>query len=330
MDHTEIAIAKILDEFPCLLIGMDGTFRLKFLNQKATQILGYGMHDILSDSTDMLSVLLPSPKLKQQFSNYFDQNESGSISFHQVDCLHSSGEPRLINWIVRKRLEPVLRDIPFWFIGFDVTEEVNVKNKLKKNEERLALVSRATNDAVYEYDILENQISWIDGLSNTFGFDDFQEMKALDFWNLHLHPDDKDRVVAETRRAMRDEQVQLRTDEYRFLKRDGQYAIVHDKGIFIRNEEGHAIKMIGGLTDITSRKTIEKNLLDKNRRLSELAFFNSHKVRGPLARIMGLVNTIQDIDDLRGDEAVAILKNLRDASAELDDMIRQMTHIASQ
>jgi hypothetical protein len=45
---------------------------------------------------------------------------------------------------------------------------------------------------------------------------------------------------------------------------------------------------------------------------------------------MGLVNTIQDIDDLRGDEAVAILKNLRDASAELDDMIRQMTHIASQ
>ena len=129
---------------------------------------------------------------------------------------------------------------------------------------------------------------------------------------------------------MRDEQVQLRTDEYRFLKRDGQYAIVHDKGIFIRNEEGHAIKMIGGLTDITSRKTIEKNLLDKNRRLSELAFFNSHKVRGPLARIMGLVNTIQDIDDLRGDEAVAILKNLRVASAELDDMIRQMTHIASQ
>lgn len=330
MEQTEIAIAKILDEFPCLLIGLDGNSQLKFLNQKAAQVLGYGKDEFLAHAEDAFTLLLPTPRLKQQFTGYFDTNESGSITFHQVDCRHSNGEPRLINWIVRKRLEPVLRDIPFWFIGFDVTEEARVKDKLKKNEERLALVSRATNDAVYEYDISENQISWIDGLSNAFGFDDFQEMKALDFWNLHIHPDDKERVIAETRRAMKDAHVQHRTDEYRFLKRDGQYAIVHDKGIFIRNDEGYAIKMIGGLTDITSRKTIEKNLLDKNRRLSELAFFNSHKVRGPLARIMGLVNTIQDIDDLRGDEAVEILKNLRNASGELDEMIRQMTQIASQ
>jgi PAS domain S-box-containing protein len=330
MNQSEAAIARILDEFPCLLIGMDDSFRVKFLNQKASAVLGYAAENLQAGEDSFMSVIFPAAKKREQIVSYFRELPEGSVQYQDCECKNSNGQERMINWIVRKRLEPVMREVPVWLIGFDITEAASIKKKLLKNEERLSMVSRATNDAAYEYNIKANTIAWIDGLSNTFGFDDFLEMKAMDFWNLHLHPDDRERVVSETRRTIKDPSLLNRTDEYRFLKRDGQYAIVYDKCIIIRDEEGHAIKMIGGLSDISDRKAIEKRLIEKNRRLSDLAHFNSHKVRGPLARILGLTNALQAEEHLLPEESRMVLKKLMEASNELDEMVRHMTQIATQ
>lgn len=58
----------------------------------------------------------------------------------------------------------------------------------------------------------------------------------------------------------------------------------------------------------------------QNQRLIEYAFFTAHEVRGPLARILGLVE-LAKINELK-DEREEIMGRLKEAAEELDEVIR--------
>ena len=50
------------------------------------------------------------------------------------------------------------------------------------------------------------------------------------------------------------------SDEYRFRRRDGSYAEVLDRGHVIRDSAGKAVRMIGAMEDVTSRKEGEEKM----------------------------------------------------------------------
>ncbi len=52
----------------------------------------------------------------------------------------------------------------------DVTERAHAAETLRKTEERLALVSRATNDVLWDWDLATNEMSWSAGLGRQFGY----------------------------------------------------------------------------------------------------------------------------------------------------------------
>lgn len=73
-----------------------------------------------------------------------------------------------------------------------------------------------------------------------------------DFWINAIHEDDRERVLSETGRAIKE---QRDSDyEYRLYKRDGSIIWVHDKGHFVRDENGEPISWEGFLLDITARR----------------------------------------------------------------------------
>ena len=59
----------------------------------------------------------------------------------------------------------------------------------------------------------------------------------------------------------------------------------------------------------------------QNHRLVELAFFTAHEVRGPVARILGLIE-LAKLKELNDHDRLEIFRRLEDASTELDDVIR--------
>ena len=63
-----------------------------------------------------------------------------------------------------------------------------------------------------------------------------------------------------------------------------------NKEIIAQQEEIQS--MNDQLEEVIHQRT--KRLEEKNRLLTEYAFFNAHKVRGPLARILGLLNLYKD------------------------------------
>ncbi|HEY1123008.1 MAG TPA: PAS domain S-box protein, partial [Haloferula sp.] len=92
------------------------------------------------------------------------------------------------------------------------------------------------------------------------------------------HPDDARRVLPGIRSII-NEGGEHWSDEYRFLRADGRYAYVLDRGFVIRDESGRAVRMVGGMTDLTARKEAEEELARLNRALQMLSASNEAATR---------------------------------------------------
>ncbi|WP_439482199.1 MEDS domain-containing protein [Cyclobacterium plantarum] len=89
------------------------------------------------------------------------------------------------------------------------------------------------------------------------------------------------------------------------------------------------------LTDITERKNFEisrnnyvRQIELQNEKLKNIAWTQSHIVRAPLARMLGIINAIEDNNSL--DDILMWLKLLRDSADELDDIVRNMVDEAQR
>ena len=84
------------------------------------------------------------------------------------------------------------------------------------------------------------------------------ETEILDeeHWLRMLHPDDRERVLAEELRT--DETGEPYRIEYRQIARDGRVVWIHDEATLIRDEEGNALYWLGVQYDITEQKRTEE------------------------------------------------------------------------
>lgn len=77
------------------------------------------------------------------------------------------------------------------------------------------------------------------------------------------------------------------------------------------------------INDITDRIMYTQKVEQQNQRLKEIAWIQSHVVRAPLARLMGLVNLITE-DIVEKGELKNVLTNVLDSANELDHIIRDI------
>src|ERR671917_286002 len=101
------------------------------------------------------------------------------------------------------------------------------------------------------------------------GYPPEKEMLDEEHWLRVLHPDDRERVLAEELRT--DETGEPYRIEYRQIARDGRVVWVHDEATLIRDEEGNALYWLGVQYDITEQKRTEEELRQSEERFKVLA-----------------------------------------------------------
>jgi PAS domain S-box-containing protein len=89
-----------------------------------------------------------------------------------------------------------------------------------------------------------------------FGYPPETEILDEEAWLRMLHPDDRERVLAEELRT--DETGKPFRIEYRQVARDGRVVWVHDEATLVRDEEGNALYWLGVQYDITEQKRTEE------------------------------------------------------------------------
>src|ERR671910_1871453 len=147
----------------------------------------------------------------------------------------------------------------FWQ-GFmlDITEAKKAEEALRKSEERYRLVARATDETIWDSDILADEQTWNGAVETMFGYPPEQTTSSA-WWEEHIHPDDRERILASVD-AVLDGGGEGWSEGYRFKRADGAYSTVVDRAYVVRDVEGMPVRMIGSMSDVTGRKRYEEEL----------------------------------------------------------------------
>ena len=239
--------------------------------------------------------------------------------------------PALNVWL-EVTVYPSTTGLSVYFRDITLRKESNIR--LLQSNERFEKVAEATNDAIWDWNILENTLYWGAGLKNLFGYEFEKTTPTLETWTNHIHPEDREWVLQSIYGALEKPNQSDWIAEYRYQKNDGTFSDVVDKGIVIRDEKGNPVRMVGAMNDISERKKFEISRIEyvgqiekQNEKLKSIAWTQSHIVRAPLARMLAIMNAI-DENDKNLDDTLMWLKHLRDSANELDEIIKDVVEKA--
>lgn len=204
-------------------------------------------------------------------------------SYHiEYRLRHRSGEYR---WVLG-RAQPVrgpAGEVVRWYgTCTDIHDLRTAQDVARRAEERYRLAFRATKDAIWDVDLATDELDWNEALQTAYGYEPETTRVTADWWLEHIHPDDRARVDASARAAIAGDSSEW-SEEYRFRRADGSYAEVRDRAAIIRNENGHAVRMIGAMLDLTDWKKAEAH---QRLLINEL----NHRVKNTLAIVQGIAH----------------------------------------
>lgn len=148
----------------------------------------------------------------------------------------------------------------------DITERKNAEQQLqaadealKFSNERFELVAKATNDAIWDWDIETDELRGNESFCKLFEIPDGSSIHYDDFIN-RVHPDDRERIRNNFTGALKKKEALL-TEEFRFKDSSGKYKVVYDRAYILYNDAHKGYRMLGAMQDITHLKETENNLL---------------------------------------------------------------------
>lgn len=138
-------------------------------------------------------------------------------------------------------------------IANDVTDIEYALKELALSIERYNYVTKATSDAIWDWDLANSKALWGEGFESIFGYKVSDVNADISFLVNNIHSDDKQRINDEFYKIIKSDLKQW-NEEYRFKKADGSYAYVINKVFLIRDTNQRVIRIVGGMRDITEQK----------------------------------------------------------------------------
>ncbi|MGD1808968.1 response regulator [Dapis sp. BLCC M126] len=191
------------------------------------------------------------------------------------------------------------------------------KLKLLNTKERLELATSAAKIGVWDWDILQDQLSWDDHMCEIYGVKSSSLTNKVDLWKQSLHPED-----APQTKELLSQSIQGEKDfhtVFRIIVPDGSIRWIEAHGIVEKNDQDEPQRMVGINIDVSTRKLAEAELQRTNVELAhatklknEFLATISHELRTPLNAILGMSEAL--LDKLHGE----INENQKDAIQVID------------
>ncbi len=262
----------------------------------------------------------------------FEAGQPNSVFLTALEAIFR-GERRIegVNRLRRLNGEPVHVQFRIALPGIEDREahvvicEMDISAAHVANE-RLELITRATSDVIWDFDIPRDWLWASEGLQQNFGLDPAEMQGSLEKWTRRIHPDDIDGVMRQFDRILH-EGADKWNQEYRFQTGDGTYVWVRDEGVILRNPAGEPVRMLGSLVDITERRKLEERLLQSHRieAMGNLTGGMAHDFNNLLTVVMG---NLEALEVSVGDDP-EVRKNLDVANRALDRSARLISQLLS-
>jgi len=148
-----------------------------------------------------------------------------------------------------------------------VIERKAFLEQLTTTTERLQYAERAGRIGVFDWNPQSGKVIWTPQLEEIFGLSPGTFEGSYEGWKKRVHPDDVEMVTARLNKLIADKERSFKY-EYRIIHSSGEVRWNSDQGEFSYDEDGHAIRMIGVVIDITERKKIEEEVKRSQERLN--------------------------------------------------------------
>jgi len=172
----------------------------------------------------------------------------------------------------------------------DVGEQRKAEEAQRRLAERHALALKATDDVVWEWDIVAQEKTWSGNLERVFGYRP-EETGGYEWWFERVHPDDRE-ALTRAIESMAATDCETTRGEYRFRRANGTWANVLDRVCVVRNAEGQVVRLVGAMHDLTEHLRTEARLarlIDQSRDLvAEVDLAGKVvAVSGPTEKLLG-------------------------------------------
>jgi PAS domain S-box-containing protein len=142
----------------------------------------------------------------------------------------------------------------------DITEKKEAERLLKEAENRLRTLVEHVPAITYTEEVGgDHALAYVSPqIEKVLGYSPREMIADPDLWTKMLHPHDRERVLAEDRRA--DETGGPFAVEYRIFAKNGRVVWLRDEAVLVRGEEDKPLHRQGFMLDITERKRAEERL----------------------------------------------------------------------
>ncbi|RYY26600.1 MAG: PAS domain S-box protein [Chitinophagaceae bacterium] len=290
------------------IICIDTNGDVTFWNPRATEIFGWNADDVMGKP--LSSFIIP-----EKFRHHHDAGierylktgkEQALNRILELDGVRRSGE----EFPIELTVIPIRQPNEEFFCAFirDISARKKAEERIRQSNERFEKVAQATNDAIWDWDIVQNNLYRGSGFLPLFGFAKDTAPDEKEIWNQGFHPEDLAGVQSSLHEALDDKSTNHWQMQYRILRADGRVSTVIDRGVIIRDQYGEAVRMVGAMNDISYQKEFEESLtrLNKvlgeqardlaisNNELEQFAYVASHDLQEPLRMVTSFLKQLEN------------------------------------
>jgi len=237
---------------PIFTVTGEGVF--EFMNEASAAGLGGKVEDFVGKS---MWDLFPPEMADMQMAEVTKALESGLFGVSEKESI-VQGRKR---WYLA-RIQPL--EGPDGTFGralvilADITEHKKAEEAFRESEEKFRLAMEATNDALWDWNIVTNEVYRNARHATMLGYEPGELNAYQDEWSERIHPDDKQRVLEVVQEHLDGKRSPFEI-EYRLKAKSGRYIWVLGRGKVVEySDDGAAVRMVGTSIDITERKKAEE------------------------------------------------------------------------
>ncbi len=298
------------------IICIEPNQEITFWNPQAEVLFGW-------KESEALGQLLPQLIIPEAFRKFHEEGVKNYIQTGNKKVLNRLLELTAVRrngevFPIELTVIPIEQGEAKFFCAFirDISQRKKAEQYILKANERFEKVTEATNDAIWDWDLVNNTFYRSKAIENFFGKNVSKQMDANNFWKDSFHSEDIARVKNSIDEAISDPTVFRWEAEYKVLNEKNELIFVIDRGIITRNEDGKATRMVGAMTNITAQKQLELRLSElnhslqqhsselerSNEELEQFAFIASHDLQEPLRMISSFMDQLKRKYEDRLDE----------------------------
>ncbi len=256
---SEARIRGILKTQTNYLIRVDLEGNYSYCNEKFVQDFKWIFHDEDPIGKPALSSVkeFSHSKLKDIFHKCLSQ--PNTVIQVEIEKLQRNGGEKCTFWDFICLTDSEGTPLEIQGVGIDITDRVEAERSLVESNQRYELVTKATSDAIYDWNCITGEIVWSNNYFKLFGHTEDSAPVNIDSWVSNVHPEDR-HILSDLSRVLEGTHDSWQA-EYRYRKKNKEYAHVLEKGTIIRNGDEVAVRMVGAVQDITERKDVLQKLM---------------------------------------------------------------------